>query len=185
MKLCTIPGCAKPLSRHGLCQMHNWRLVHHGDVHHRRAPPPPCAIVGCTRPLKGHGLCMLHLGRRRRGLPSDYTPPPLPRKRYRARVLRGHPLADARGRVYAHRVALYDSIPVDPIPCFWCGAPLTWGVDLFVDHLNHDRHDNAPTNLVPACNGCNAGRTSANPRIRQSVYSVEFVWDGTKEKVGT
>ena len=87
------------------------------------------------------------------------------------------------GRVYEHRMILFDNIGTRVVPCFWCGAALSFEArDLFVDHLNHDRQDNRAQNLVAACNGCNAGRT----RLNSSVRVPMFVWDDAEgAKVGT
>lgn len=152
--------------------MHAWRLRHHGNPLYEPYPPRVCALLGCARKCKGRGLCALHLNRMKSGIPLDYTPPKLARKRYRLVTRPAHPLADRRGRVYVHRMVLYDAVGGGRLPCYWCGAPLEWRGNLFVDHLNHDRHDNTPRNLVPACNGCNAGRTSKNSHVRQSVYQA-------------
>lgn len=55
--------------------------------------------------------------------------------------------------------------------CAWCEAqliePRPWGkpadVDCThyatIDHLDGDRHNNDPSNLVPSCNGCNVSRS--------------------------
>jgi hypothetical protein len=184
---CSIEGCAKPrYAKNGYCQMHNWRLQTHGNPFYQR-PTVLCIVDGCGRKHSGNGLCALHRRRRARGLPLDYVRPRLPPKRYRLLKRKTHPLADKLGRVYEHRLALFDSMVATKaigaggggrIPCFWCGRPVEWLVTLFVDHLNFDRHDNRPENLVPSCNGCNAGRTSANPRIRTSIYAAG-------ERVGT
>ncbi len=169
-RFCTIPGCDKPLHNRGMCQMHCWRQKHYGDPLREPYQPKLCSVPGCGQKRKGHGLCPLHLCRKKKGLPLGYRKPTLARKRYKTLMRPDHPLADVRGRVAVHRMVLFDRVS-GPLPCFWCGGPLEWLKNLFVDHLNHDRHDNRPKNLVPACNGCNAGRTIKNPRIRQSVYS--------------
>lgn len=171
MKICMIKDCGKVSSRQGLCQMHAWRLRIHGDPMYERPPRAKCSIETCNRTVKGHGLCQLHLKRKKNGLPFDYVRPKLQSKRYLLRKMLGHPLADRRGRVYVHRAVLFASIGYLIVPCFWCGRRLSWLFkNLLPDHLNHDRHDNRIENLVPSCNSCNAGRTSANPRIRKSVY---------------
>lgn len=146
------------------------RLLNHGSVDHVRPQRALCSFDGCGNTNKGHGLCALHLRRKKRGLPLDYSKPQLSPRRYRFKKAPNHPLCDKLGRVYAHRQVLFDTVEGSRLPCFWCGSPLNWMVDLVVDHLNHNRHDNSSRNLVPACNGCNAGRTIRNPRIRQSIY---------------
>ena len=166
---CKIPKCSKIADSHEMCQMHNWRLRHYGDPL-REPVTKLCSVKGCSRKHKAHGLCSLHLRRHKNGIPLDYIKPVLEAKRYRQRTLRTHPLANAIGRVYEHRMVLFDSIGFLAVPCFWCGKKLVFKDNLFVDHLNHDRHDNRIQNLVPSCNNCNAGRTSANSHIRESIY---------------
>lgn len=168
---CTVAGCAKPLHYDGLCQMHRWRLKYHGSVEYKPWPEKTCTHTGCTRKHKANGLCALHYRRQKNGLPLDFSSPTLAKKRYRLLKRLDHPLADALGRVYEHRLVLFESIGFTRVPCFWCGVGVVFGDNLYVDHLNHDRHDNKLVNLVPTCNTCNAGRTHKNPRIRKSVYA--------------
>lgn len=172
MKYCTIQGCIKPRDRHGLCQMHYWRLKHHSNPLYQPWKPRYCSVSKCKREHKGHGMCAFHLNRKKKGIPLDFEAPKLAKKRYVIKTLKEHPLADVTGRIAEHRVVLFDSIKFLRVPCYWCGAPLQFGANLCVDHLNHDRHDNSLQNLVPACNRCNAGRT-INSRIRQSIYKKE------------
>jgi hypothetical protein len=190
---CTIPGCAKTYSSRGFCQMHKWRVDHYGDPLRVRPSRPVCSVDGCCRTVKGRGLCSTHFGRHKRGIPLNYTRPLLSKTRYRLKTMRGRPLADRRGRVYEHRAVLFESIAWMRVPCFWCGKPVSFSCGLVPDHLDHDRQHNALRNLVPACNGCNAGRTRSNPKVRKSIYENwtfpvgeggEFVWDDGS-KVGT
>lgn len=185
VKTCTITGCVKPRARKGgLCQMHAWRVKYYGDAMRERPPRALCSIEGCNRTVKGHGLCPLHLRRRKHGIPLDFCPRKLDRKRYRLKQVGVHPLADKLGRAYVHRLVLFQSLGWMIVPCLWCGSPVSFlWKNIFADHLNHDRHDNSIQNLVPSCNRCNAGRTIKNSRIRIPVYE-NFVWeDGTR--VGT
>lgn len=172
MKICQVEDCSKPGTRGGLCQMHAWRLKHHGTPLYEPWPTRLCSYPGCGRKHKKHGLCSLHANRQKRGVPLDYVAPVLAKKRYRLKRRPEHPLADIRGRILEHRMVLFGQIGFLAVPCFWCGVRLQFGVNLFVDHLDFDRHNNVPMNLVPACNGCNAGRTRSNPRVRQSMYSA-------------
>jgi hypothetical protein len=77
-----------------------------------------------------------------------------------------HPLATTGAIVMEHRAVLYDKIGSGPHECHWhfvydCGkTDLHWGgLDgICVDHLDHDKANNDPTNLVPSCCGCNLRR---------------------------
>lgn len=90
-----------------------------------------------------------------------HTKPSYP-KRYRP----DHPLAPPSGTIAVHRIILYDKIGPGTHQCRWCGKPLEWetgtktkGNALLVDHIDGDRMNLAPDNLVPACNSCNTTRT--------------------------
>lgn len=174
---CTIPDCVKELDRNGMCQMHNWRLVNHGSAEYTR-PVRLCTYPGCTSKHKGHGFCQPHLIRWRNGLTMDIVPRQPRNGRYAMVTRRGHPLAGKTGRVFVHRMVLYDSSGGGRMPCFWCARPLGWGVEKFapgaivVDHLDHDRSNNSPTNLVPSCNGCNAGRIRGHAAVRVPQYEL-------------
>jgi hypothetical protein len=90
-------------------------------------------------------------------------------KGYVVRYAPEHPLASDTGLVPEHRMVLYDVLGPGPHPCHWCGAPHNWS-DLHADHLNFDRQDNRPANLVAACFACNSGRrerSSCGPKPRE------------------
>lgn len=71
-----------------------------------------------------------------------------------------HPLAAANGRVYEHRLVLFGRIGAGEHPCHWCGRSVSWDdKSLEVDHLDHDRANNAAANLVPSCHRCNSQRS--------------------------
>lgn len=73
----------------------------------------------------------------------------------------GHPLANSSGVVSEHRRALYDKIGPGLHPCHWgCGKVLEWGgiLGICVDHLDDDKVNNDPDNLVPSCLVCNMQR---------------------------
>jgi hypothetical protein len=42
--------------------------------------------------------------------------------------------------------------------CDGCGRTVEWGTTLEVDHLDRDRANNTPANLVPVCRACNNRR---------------------------
>lgn len=84
-----------------------------------------------------------------------------------------HPLA-RRGSVFEHRKVLYDAIGPGPHQCHWCSKTLEWGgrYGLQADHLDGDRLNNDPENLVPSCPGCNMKR-SPKPLYRKGRVTVE------------
>lgn len=136
-----------------------------------------CVIDGCLRPQRytSSGLCRTHYERKRlTGTtdpgPGHYTSPVgttwVGAGGYVFVKLPDHPLADPKGYAYLHRVRLYDSIGSGEHACHWCRCAVVWGVDLHVDHLDFDRQNNDPANLVPSCNWCNAGRQP--PRQRRT-----------------
>ena len=106
----------------------------------------------------------------------------------------GHPVARQTGWAYEHRIVLYDAIGVGPHPCHWCGAQVRFDRTypqhqdgLVVDHLNDDKADNRPANLVPSCNPCNSTRSTLDhgeapdanterrrQRNRKSAYALTY-----------
>jgi len=84
-------------------------------------------------------------------------------KDQRMRAAKSHPIAPPSGVVAVSRLVLYDKIGPGPHPCNWCGGEVDWKTGLvagalIADHLNWDREDDRPENLVPACNPCNVNR---------------------------
>lgn len=72
-------------------------------------------------------------------------------------IRKGHPLANHKGHVYEHRFVAHETHSGCCPPCHWCGIDLAWE-SAVVDHLNEDRADNRPENLVVACSSCNRVR---------------------------
>jgi hypothetical protein len=73
-------------------------------------------------------------------------------------MVKGHPLAEKRGQVYEHRLVLYEAIGPKPQRCHWCATTVEWNSTLHVDHLDGDKTNNTPTNLVASCGRCNRAR---------------------------
>ena len=71
-----------------------------------------------------------------------------------------HPLASEGGGLAEHRKVLYDKIGPGTHPCHWCDVELEWGghEGINTDHVNWDKQDNRPENLVPSCRVCNGSR---------------------------
>lgn len=99
-----------------------------------------------------------------------------------------HPLATMASRnrsgnlvkLGEHRIVLYEKIGPGTHPCHWCKRPVRWapgegpgGDRLSCDHLNSDRKDNRPENLVPSCHGCNALRGHPHPPVRDNEPHIE------------
>lgn len=172
---CSIADCPKPPASRQMCKSHYMRWWRHGDplwtppVHTERL----CEVEDCDRKHTGRGYCDMHLERvKRHGDPGPAErliagpgEGNIGRNGYRVLNLKDHPLSGSQNKVYAHRVALLDSIGPGTHPCHWCQKPVTWDgtwpqdLDaLTVDHLDGDRLNNDPTNLVPSCNECNTQR---------------------------
>lgn len=87
----------------------------------------------------------------------------------------GHTLATSLGRIPYHRFVLYEALG-QPVAskCHWCGYVLPWKTGLIgaythvvnADHLNADKSNNEPGNLVPACYWCNANRGWAGEHVK-------------------
>jgi hypothetical protein len=128
-----VDGCDRPYIARGLCGMHYKRVEITGALRGRDAERA-AAGSGCTRE-DGYRIVR----------DSD------------------HPLARSRGVVFEHRQVLFNAIGTGTHACHWCDKPVTWteGITadaLVVDHLDGDRSNNDPANLVPSCNPCNASR---------------------------
>jgi hypothetical protein len=76
-----------------------------------------------------------------------------------------HPLAQANGWVFEHRAVLFERFGPQAQECHWCGVSLEWDA-ICIDHLNEDKGDNRPENLVISCNRCNRARGAMLPFIR-------------------
>jgi hypothetical protein len=97
--------------------------------------------------------------------------PPVPTPvvtRYLRRKEPDHPLADSTGCVRIHRAVLYDRIGPGEHRCHWCPRFVRWdgsGIGrLVADHVDKDRWNNDPGNLVPSCRSCNTERAK-NPNF--------------------
>jgi hypothetical protein len=126
-----------------------------------------CSIEGCERNVHARGWCFRHYQTwRRHGDPTaahvaeGYTT----RRGYRAVYRRDHPLANGNGSVLEHRAVLFDRIGPGGHACYHCAVTVSWeGGSLEADHLDWNRQNNDPANLVPSCHPCNVRRR--RPRL--------------------
>jgi hypothetical protein len=147
--LCSVDGCGRPRAaktngtRRSMCSGHYSRKQVHGDV---RADQPIVAYAPSGTGHVGSG-----------GYWLDQQP--------------DHPLAfPSSGKVLRHRAVLYESIGPGSHPCHWCKRMVAWEDappnGLVADHVDGDRFNNDPANLVPSCQTCNLNRGLAgNPSI--------------------
>jgi hypothetical protein len=77
-----------------------------------------------------------------------------------------HPLAEKGGNIFEHRQVFYDNNKDKPLICFWCEETLTWK-NVKIDHLNNNKSDNQPSNLVASCNDCNRARGAMIPFLKR------------------
>lgn len=171
-KTCEVDGCDRPSHTRwkkgkAVCNMH-WQYLHRYGT--ETAPPsapkelpPLCCVQKCMAEVRSgkSPYCEKHYYRIRRGSQVDLDPKPLHQYETSAGYISlfrpEHPLANKSGRVSEHRAVAYELHGGVCPKCFWCGCSLQWG-DAVVDHLNEDKADNAPTNLVVACSPCNRAR---------------------------
>lgn len=130
-----------------------------------------CNIEGCDAPaIRRQGTqCEMHYYRARRTGTTNILKPSyrhITSAGYINIKDAGHPLAGINGWVYEHRAVLYLKLGPEDQHCFWCDEALKWA-NLVVDHLNEDKSDNHPDNLVAACNNCNRARGSLIPFLKR------------------
>lgn len=88
-------------------------------------------------------------------------------KNRRLRKQPDHPLAPPSGALPEARAALYDRLGPGPHPCHWCGKTVDWYIGkngngaktLVADHVNDDKLDDRPENVVASCGTCNSSRS--------------------------
>ena len=142
---------------------------------HRSESQPRCSVADCTAGRYARGLCTMHYTRLRRDgstgdagrLRGAFGDGSVNSYGYLVVHAPGHPLAEGRaqGKIEAHRVILYESLGEGPHPCHWCDRMLPWrgapGERICVDHLDFDKLNNSPSNLVPSCLDCNTKRVQS------------------------
>ena len=182
-RICDVEGCARPHKARGKC------------ANHYRSPNR-CKVDGCARSRDGHGYCRMHRRRwQASGDPGEIDARHRPDGQGNLRSdgyiitrMPEHPLARHRGYVYLHRAVLYDAIGAGGHPCHWCGSLVVWeDGSLTADHLDWNRENNDPANLIPSCLACNSkryrlrtDRGSANPNAKLRECDVQAIRRSTE-----
>lgn len=180
----TCAQCGKPFTRkhgkHRFCSKDCQQRAAGRRRDRRKLPtPPPCSIEGCDGPRRSQtaAWCEMHYGRWRRNGDPELLQEPRPfyanDRGYIKLRQPGHPLADPQGYIYEHRAVAYRVAGPGPQPCFWCGVQLVWDRNLHIDHLDHNRGNNDPDNLVISCRRCNTSRKENDKQGRWAQLMAE------------
>lgn len=185
MKICTIEGCDKHATARGWCGKHYRRWTRYGDptaLAPRRRESDVCDAPDCERPTPQGKYCNMHKLRLWKKGVLELAPRPTRREHSQGYMLlkgAGHPLTNASGWVYEHRAVLFAAIGPGAHPCHWCGDVVSWersypehADGLTVDHIDEDKANNDPANLVASCARCNFERSSRWVKQRRKETSA-------------
>lgn len=171
---CAAPDCQRPprtrVNGLACCRTHEQRQRKWGSFDLRPVQPRPwrtCSIVGCekaSRTREGR-LCEMHYVRHYRRGTFDLKQRADSRRDARGYVWTyapAHPIAGKSGVLYEHRAVLYDTRGPSTHLCHWCRREVEWSGNgkrkLVVDHLDGNKGNNDPANLLPSCHRCNSTR---------------------------
>lgn len=127
---------------------------------------PKCSVPECDKCIRSSGCryCETHYYRIRRNGTLE-----LKRKHNETLCLDGYVKdseAKSLGFYRQHRRVLFEKIGEGSHKCHHCGTWLSWEKNypehrdaLTVDHLDEDKSNNDPDNLVPCCGACNLKRS--------------------------
>lgn len=122
-----------------------------------------CTVHDCGKPTRtlSASLCKKHYHRQYRTGTLELTAKRkdsyMSSHGYIILYAKDHPLTVSSSYVYEHRAVYYNKHGVGPFPCHWCSAVVGWH-NLHIDHLDDDKANNSPDNLVASCPGCNTDR---------------------------
>lgn len=152
---CQFDGCTRPAYTRGFCHKDYKRLIAHGVL--ERLPPRPrrvrqsklmstegeCSVEGCMSAIYCKRMCNIHYQRtRKHGEPgpaerlrAPWRAEQISSSGYRRVHAKGHPNADAAGRVWEHHLVMSEVLGRAIRP------------EETVHHRNGDKLDNRPENL--------------------------------------
>lgn len=167
---CLVESCQLKARVHGYCESHNGQIQRVGKITHEFIRnPEECSVVWCEDEVYNvtNKLCKAHFNQLHRHnrirSPEEYRAPAgvgcVHNNGYHYIHDKDHPLAGSRGRLSVHRKVLYDKIGPGDHKCNWCPKMVGWVKKTLVpDHLDWDKTNNDPDNLVPSCQPCNTKR---------------------------
>lgn len=170
---CAAGDCDRDHYSLGYCVMHYTRFRTHGDPEANPRVPADdeCDAPDCAKPPTEGRYCSVHRARLTRLGAFD-----LPERAGRYKTENGyilvkadgHPLANSKGWAFEHRLVLFAKIGPGPHECHWCGLSVYWERSygdkcpdaLVTDHVDEDKENNDPGNVVQSCPRCNLARSS-------------------------
>lgn len=172
---CSVDGCEKPLKNRGLCAMHDKRLKTHGTTEQVNKPGGvvknrKCSIKDCNNKHIAKGWCQMHWRRAYLygnpeivisiGYKTDHAG-------YISLHLPNHPMANATGSVYEHRLVMSEHLGRNLLP------------NESVHHKNGVRNDNRIENLELWSKGQPAGQ-----RVEDKVaHAIEILQQYAPERL--
>lgn len=168
IKECSTVDCNNKSYAKGICKVCDNRRRRTGTIEKRvKNSSLECSVEQCSRNVKTKGYCAAHYLQSYHG--RDLTTEIREKapngsghldNGYKYFTNHEHPLADKYGRVAEHRMVAYEKFGPGRQRCNWCYGEVIWNAQLqkywvVVDHLDFDRSNNDPTNLVISCHHCN------------------------------
>jgi hypothetical protein len=191
--ICSVDGCETAPRGPGTpyCPKHYQRMWKHGSTEDRTPPDSTqCSVDGCDGKPRSRfaEYCDMHYCRKWRTGSTTRTHNLglgwVESNGYRGIPSKGHVLGHA-GRVREHRIVLYDKIGPGEHPCHHCGTLVSWDKQypedpqgLVTDHLDCDKLNNDPANLVPSCALCNLQRGREKMTISQRRNYADITFRG-------